>query len=208
MSPQLRGAGALGLAMNEDKGFFGNLFDAAMLKVVETKEKDSTRKRLQPCVFCDQGKLKCAACNGSGKDAIGGGKCFLCEGKGADICSVCAGIGMVDRIRRGGTDTKGEWAGSQKVMDPLSPQLEPYILELDGGEKYAWCQCGVSTKQPFCDTVSHRAYGLKPVGFKAEGDAGTKVKATLCGCKYTNTPPYCDGTHVGMKAAADAEQAV
>mmetsp|Transcript_35787 Transcript_35787/g.111959 ORF Transcript_35787/g.111959 Transcript_35787/m.111959 type:complete len:112 (-) Transcript_35787:59-394(-) len=107
---------------------------------------------------------------------------------------------MVDRIRRGGTDTKGEWIGKQKVMDPLSPQYEAYVLELDPATKYVWCQCGVSTRQPFCDGQSHRAYGIKPVAFTSEGEAGgQKVKAALCGCKYTNTPPYCDGTHVSMK---------
>jgi hypothetical protein len=28
----------------------------------------------------------------------------------------------------------------RQAMDPLSPQYAPYILELDGGEKYIWCQ--------------------------------------------------------------------
>ena len=39
-----------------------------------------------------------------------------------------------------------------------------------------------------------RAYGIKPVAFKTEGEEGKKRKVELCGCKYTNTPPYCDGT--------------
>ncbi len=32
---------------------------------------------------------------------------------------------------------------TKQVMDPLSPQYEPYILTLDGEEKYVWCQVRV-----------------------------------------------------------------
>lgn len=30
------------------------------------------------------------------------------------------------------------------------PQKGPYILEMEPG-KYAWCTCGRSATQPFCD---------------------------------------------------------
>lgn len=42
------------------------------------------------------------------------------------------------------------------------------------------------------------------MAFKTEGEEGKKSKVELCGCKYTSTPPYCDGTHVRLKAEADA----
>ena len=55
------------------------------------------------------------------------------------------------KVRRGGTDTDGKWLGKKgkagAVFDPLTPQFEPYILELDEAKPYVWCQCGVSTKQ-------------------------------------------------------------
>uniref|UniRef100_A0A6U5BW87 Iron-binding zinc finger CDGSH type domain-containing protein n=1 Tax=Hemiselmis andersenii TaxID=464988 RepID=A0A6U5BW87_HEMAN len=198
-------AGARSLCMKEEGGgFFGNLINNALLKVVEVKEKEGTRKKLQKCVFCEKGVCPCESCKGTGKDiALGSGPCFSCDGKGKTTCGICNGVGMVDRVRRGGTDTEGKYVGSDKVMDPITPQFEPYILTLDGAEKYVWCQCGVSVKQPFCDGVSHRAYGLKPVPFTAEGEKGAKVEAQLCGCKYSNTKPYCDGTHVGLKAQDD-----
>ena len=57
--------------------------------------------------------------------ALGGGKCFLCMGKGYTTCTVCNGVGMVDKVRRGGTDTEGKWLGKEKeAMDPLTPQVE------------------------------------------------------------------------------------
>ena len=237
------------------EGLFGNMWEKAMLKIVEVKEKDGARKKLQPCVFCDKGVLKCDGCEGTGKDLALGGKCFVCMGKGTRVCSVCQGVGYVDKVRRGGTDTKGEYLGvDKKAMDPLTPQYAPFILELDEATKYVWCQCGVSMKQvrlsghvpmiehacthmrarahahaytrtrariqahastiscscactnlqPFCDGNSHRAYGIKPVAFKTEGEEGKKSKVELCGCKYTSTPPYCDGTHVRLKAEAEA----
>ena len=68
------------------------------------------------------------------------------------------------------------------------------------GLRMCVCVC-----QPFCDGTSHRAYGIKPVPFKTEGEAGKKSKVNLCGCKYTNTPPYCDGTHVALAAKAKAD---
>lgn len=46
--------------------------------------------------------------------------------------------------------------------------------------------------QPFCDGAHKtKAQGLSPLRFVPEKDA----TVWLCGCKYSNNPPYCDGTH-------------
>ncbi len=70
------------------------------------------------------------------------------------------------------------------VSEPVVAQKQPYAVELKQGRKYAWCACGRSKKQPFCDG-SHKGTGLEPVLFVAEKE-GT---AYLCGCKRTGTPP-------------------
>ncbi|XP_028269532.1 CDGSH iron-sulfur domain-containing protein 3, mitochondrial-like [Parambassis ranga] len=76
--------------------------------------------------------------------------------------------------------------------DPVIPCKKPFKVELVGGKRYAWCTCGHSKKQPFCDGAHKlKAQGLSPLRFVPEQDA----TAWLCGCKYTNNPPYCDGTH-------------
>lgn len=67
---------------------------------------------------------------------------------------------------------------------------QPAAVQLEAGKTYAWCACGHSQKQPFCDG-SHAAHGFKPKVFTAEE---TKT-AYLCQCKHTKNPPYCDGTH-------------
>lgn len=69
------------------------------------------------------------------------------------------------------------------------PQKAPYVMELDPGN-YAWCQCGHSSNQPFCDG-SHKETGFSPVTFKVS----EKQKVALCGCKHSGNAPYCDGTH-------------
>ena len=44
---------------------------------------------------------------------------------------------------------------------PICPQKSPYVL---AGEKkkYAWCSCGKSDKQPFCDG-SHKGTEFSPI---------------------------------------------
>ncbi|MDH3663506.1 MAG: CDGSH iron-sulfur domain-containing protein, partial [Alphaproteobacteria bacterium] len=40
-------------------------------------------------------------------------------------------------------------------------QKAPYAVELEAGKTYAWCRCGRSQKQPFCDG-SHKTTSLEP----------------------------------------------
>ena len=72
---------------------------------------------------------------------------------------------------------------------PLVAQKAPYVLDLEAG-RYAWCSCGRSEKQPFCDG-SHKGTSFRPVVFELK----ERKRVALCGCKHTAKPPYCDGTH-------------
>ncbi len=76
------------------------------------------------------------------------------------------------------------------MREAIVAQKEPYAVELKAGRTYAWCACGRSARQPFCDG-SHKETSLQPVRFTAEKDG----KAYLCGCKTTGNPPFCDGSH-------------
>ena len=67
---------------------------------------------------------------------------------------------------------------------------EPIVADVVKGKNYAWCSCGLSKNQPFCDN-SHKGSEFKPVIYKAEE---TK-KVFLCACKQTNNRPFCDGSH-------------
>lgn len=73
---------------------------------------------------------------------------------------------------------------------PKPAQKGPYKVQLEASKKYAWCACGRSANQPFCDGT-HKKFGLAPVVFIAE----KTDEAWLCGCKHTGNKPFCDGTH-------------
>ncbi len=76
--------------------------------------------------------------------------------------------------------------------------------ELQSGEAYFWCACGLSKNGQFCDG-SHRSSPFKPMKFIAE-KTGT---APICMCKATKNPPFCDGSHRNLeKSTPEKEQAV
>lgn len=66
----------------------------------------------------------------------------------------------------------------------------PVKVQLEAGQTYAWCACGRSGDQPFCDG-SHQGTGIDPVVFTAEESS----EVWLCMCKQTVAPPLCDGSH-------------
>lgn len=79
------------------------------------------------------------------------------------------------------------------MTDPVIAQTAPFEFAVEAGKKYAWCACGHSATQPFCDG-SHKGTGLAPL--VATADESRTV--WYCGCKHTKTPPFCDGTHKSL----------
>ncbi|HEY9079114.1 CDGSH iron-sulfur domain-containing protein [Magnetovibrio sp.] len=70
----------------------------------------------------------------------------------------------------------------------------PVEVVLEIGKKYAWCACGRSKTQPYCDG-SHKGTDHQPVVFTAKKSG----QAWLCMCKQTKNPPYCDGAHNALE---------
>ncbi|MFO7954044.1 glutamate synthase-related protein [Thioalkalivibrio sp.] len=83
------------------------------------------------------------------------------------------------------------------MAEPIIAAVEPRGVELKKGEEYAFCRCGRSQNQPFCDG-SHQGSGIEPLVFTAEEDG----EAYLCQCKQSGNLPYCDGTHAQFDADA------
>lgn len=80
---------------------------------------------------------------------------------------------------------------------------QPVEVQLEAGKSYAWCSCGLSSNQPFCDG-SHSGTGMTPKVIKAEKDES----AWFCLCKQTQKPPYCDGTHSKLDEGTEATKPV
>ena len=70
----------------------------------------------------------------------------------------------------------------------------PFILTMKPG-RYAWCSCGESKKQPFCDG-SHDAVGMYPVYVSITEEK----EVSWCGCKASDKKPFCDGTHLKLSS--------
>ena len=75
------------------------------------------------------------------------------------------------------------------MTKPHIAQKSPYVLDEQPGKR-AWCQCGRSAKQPFCDG-SHKGTGFTPIIVTIE----EAKRVAWCGCKQSGNKPFCDGTH-------------
>ena len=72
---------------------------------------------------------------------------------------------------------------------PKVAKTGPYVMEMEPGT-YAWCACGLSNTQPFCDG-SHKGTGFSPEMVTIE----EKRKVGWCGCKKSKKGAICDGFH-------------
>jgi len=78
---------------------------------------------------------------------------------------------------------------------PKVAGLSPIRVEIEAGKKYAWCSCGLSSNQPFCDG-KHKPTSFTPTVFVAE----ESKTVSFCTCKNSANPIFCDGTHKGITA--------
>mmetsp|Transcript_14285 Transcript_14285/g.24504 ORF Transcript_14285/g.24504 Transcript_14285/m.24504 type:complete len:284 (-) Transcript_14285:162-1013(-) len=179
-------------------------FDSLMKKLIQTPGVKNAG--LEPCPFCDEtGIMKCEACLGTGKDALG--TCLLCEGKGKLTCGICNGIGKVDVVRRGGTDTKGQFlskakkearaaaAAKKAAVGAVTVVEDEEITET--GVVYV-CDRESAGFSKLCSCYSHPTHRPN-VYYQGEGPFEVPLKAgkttSLCACGHSTMQPYCGGVH-------------
>jgi CDGSH-type Zn-finger protein len=89
---------------------------------------------------------------------------------------------------------------------PHVAKKEPVMVKVEAGKIYAWCTCGLSEKQPFCDgthkriepTINEQGESVMPYkSLRVEFEEEKEV--WFCQCKQTKNPPYCDGSHKNLK---------
>ncbi|MDI9358555.1 MAG: CDGSH iron-sulfur domain-containing protein [Phycisphaerales bacterium] len=79
-------------------------------------------------------------------------------------------------------------------------KAEPTPVKVEEGKTYAWCTCGLSATNPFCNG-SHKSLAKEENGqvvmpFKSLKYTAEKTgEVWLCNCKQTKNPPFCDGSH-------------
>ncbi|MFZ4056746.1 MAG: CDGSH iron-sulfur domain-containing protein [Ferruginibacter sp.] len=61
----------------------------------------------------------------------------------------------------------------------------PIAIKVEPGKIYAWCTCGISAKQPFCDGQHKTIEGLPFKSLKVEFEEEKEV--WFCQCKQTKT---------------------
>jgi CDGSH-type Zn-finger protein len=70
------------------------------------------------------------------------------------------------------------------MSEPKIAAKQPVPVKLEAGKTYAWCRCGWSQNQPFCNGA-HKTTDLRPLVWQAE----EAKEAWLCQCKHTQNPP-------------------
>lgn len=79
------------------------------------------------------------------------------------------------------------------MADPKIAAKCPAVLELAAG-KHAYCACGESANQPFCDGA-HAGGEFRPQVF----EMAEQKTVAICQCKRTGNAPFCDGSHAGLE---------
>lgn len=73
--------------------------------------------------------------------------------------------------------------------EPQRAGRAPMVQRMAPGT-YAWCSCGRSARQPFCDG-SHGDSGFAPLLYEVK----TEATVAWCTCKRTASGAVCDGSH-------------
>ena len=91
------------------------------------------------------------------------------------------------------SDTPGSELSKQYKREKRTG-TEPLQTTLKAGT-YLYCQCGYSSNQPWCNG-SHHGSKFRPMVVEIKKEK----KASICTCKLTKTPPYCDDSHKSISS--------
>ena len=78
-------------------------------------------------------------------------------------------------------------------------RLFPHVVKEKPG-KVAWCSCGQSATDPYCDgSHARKNTGKLPIVV----DVAAEKTIAWCGCKEAASRPYCNGSHAKFQMQAD-----
>ncbi|KAF9919359.1 hypothetical protein BX616_005402 [Lobosporangium transversale] len=89
----------------------------------------------------------------------------------------------------------GHLARKPKVTNQYNPCT---IRNLKPGSIKEWCTCGLTKKGPWCDGKSHKGTTFKPLRWRVPDGPNAQTMYSICDCRYTTRPPFCDGIHYDL----------
>ncbi|KAG0342941.1 hypothetical protein BG000_011515 [Podila horticola] len=72
------------------------------------------------------------------------------------------------------------------------------VRNLRPGSIKEWCTCGLTKKGPWCDGKSHKGTSFKPLRWRVPDGKHAQTMYSICDCRYTTRPPFCDGIHYDL----------
>jgi CDGSH-type Zn-finger protein len=81
---------------------------------------------------------------------------------------------------------------------PKATRCEPIAIRVEAGKIYSWCSCGLTEKEPFCDSNHKKVIGTPYRSVKVMFREEQEV--FLCRCRRTRTPPFCDDSHLSFES--------
>jgi CDGSH iron-sulfur domain-containing protein 3 len=82
-------------------------------------------------------------------------------------------------------------------MEPKIAEKFPKAVTVVKDKNYAWCTCGESTNQPFCDGKHKQIEGGTFAPLMVKFDEEKEVY--FCQCKQSKNGVFCDGSHKSLE---------
>lgn len=68
---------------------------------------------------------------------------------------------------------------------------KPHVATVNAGKSIYICQCGHTSRPPYCDGSHNQHPGTEPYVHNATKDETLYI----CGCGKTTNKPWCNGNH-------------
>lgn len=124
------------------------------------------------------------------------------QNKSSDLWLVC----LTERLTDGQADKQTDWL-KNRLMDRVTnwPKDQPTNQPTDHIEKN-WMEIWDKWMDEYqhCFIGAHKKTGFKSLKWKVP-DHPQRIYS-ICSCKHTKNPPFCDATHVNLPAVVTERQ--
>ena len=72
---------------------------------------------------------------------------------------------------------------------------KPFVINVKAGDTRAFCGCGLSEDEPYCDGTHIQTHDAPYIITFHEDKT-----IYICGCLRSKNRPYCDGSHLKLRS--------